>query len=154
MTEFFLKFPLFYLANEEIQSGKIQNNMLILNFPAPFSAGFPLTLQDKRVGISKVFLSFLTLFLYIPWVCTRHLSLSFYWITLCIFQISMSHPLDSYQKSLRHVHHVCYCFEFHSSGIRRSCERRVAKKCIPGKSRLRFHGYFYDGMHSESKAFL
>lgn len=71
---------------------------------------------------------------------------------LIIFQISMSHPLDRYQKSLWHVHHVCYCFEFHSSGIRRSCERRVAKKCIPGKSRLRFHGYFYDGVHSESKA--
>ena len=46
-----------YLANEEIQSGKIQNNIYILNFPTQFSAGFP-RLQDKRAGISKNFLSF------------------------------------------------------------------------------------------------
>ena len=49
----------------EIQSGKIQNNIYILNFPTLFSAEF-LRLQDKRVGISKVFLSLFTLFFYIP----------------------------------------------------------------------------------------
>ena len=52
MTDFFLKFPLFYLANEEIESRKIPNNIYILNFPTPFSAGFPHSL-DKRAGISK-----------------------------------------------------------------------------------------------------
>ena len=51
MPEMFLKFPLFNLANEEIESGKIQNNV-ILNFPIPFSAEFPCS-QDKRAGISK-----------------------------------------------------------------------------------------------------
>ena len=64
MTGKFLKFPLFYLANKEIQSGKIQTtNIYILNFPAPFSAEFP-CLKDKRAGISNLFLSFSTLFLY------------------------------------------------------------------------------------------
>ena len=54
-------------VNKEIQSGKIQNNIYILNFLALFSAGFPCS-QDKREGISKHFLSFFifTLFLYIP----------------------------------------------------------------------------------------
>ena len=60
----FLKFLLFYLANEGIQSGKIQNNINILNFPASFSAEFTRS-KDKRVGISKLFLSYSTLFLYI-----------------------------------------------------------------------------------------
>ena len=63
---FFLKFPLFYLMNEEIQSRKIQNSIYILNFPAPFSAGFP-CLQDKREWeFQKKILSFFILFLYIP----------------------------------------------------------------------------------------
>ena len=52
MTEIFLKLLLFYLVNEEIQSGKIQNNKYILNYAAPFSAEFP-RWKDKRVGISK-----------------------------------------------------------------------------------------------------
>ena len=63
--KFFLKFPLFYLANEEIQRGKIPNNIYILNFPTPFSTGFSRS-QDKRAGIRKKFLSFSTQFLYIP----------------------------------------------------------------------------------------
>ena len=46
MTEIFLKFPLFYLANKEIQKRKIQHNMCMLNFPTPFYAEFP-PLQDK-----------------------------------------------------------------------------------------------------------
>ena len=33
MLEFFLKFRSFYLANKEIQSGKIQNNKYFFNFP-------------------------------------------------------------------------------------------------------------------------
>ena len=41
----------------------------ILNFPAPFSAGFPYS-QDKTAGISEIFLLFFTLFLYIAW-CRR-----------------------------------------------------------------------------------
>ena len=49
-----------------VQSGKIQNNIYILNYPAPFSAGFPHS-QDKRAGISKKFVLFFTLFLYISW---------------------------------------------------------------------------------------
>ena len=52
MTEIFLKFPLFYHVDEEIQSRKIQNNIYIWNFPTPFSAGFPRS-RDKRVEISK-----------------------------------------------------------------------------------------------------
>ena len=40
MAEIFLKFPLFYLANEEIQSGKIQNNIYIFNFPLHFLLDF------------------------------------------------------------------------------------------------------------------
>ena len=32
-SQIFLKFPLFYLANEEIQSGKIHNYIYCLNFP-------------------------------------------------------------------------------------------------------------------------
>ena len=49
MTEKILKYPLFYLVNEEIQSGKFK---YILNFPIPFYSEFP-CLQDKRAGISK-----------------------------------------------------------------------------------------------------
>ena len=52
-----MKSPLFYLAKEEIQNGKIKNNIDILNFPAPFYAEFP-CLQDKRAGISKKILLF------------------------------------------------------------------------------------------------
>ena len=58
-----MKFHLFYLPNEEIQSGKIQNN--IFNFEYCCS-GFP-RFQDKRAAIFKFFLSFFTLFFYIPW---------------------------------------------------------------------------------------
>ena len=46
------------LANKEIQSRKIQknnNSIYILNFPTPFSAKFPHS-QDKRAGISKIFI--------------------------------------------------------------------------------------------------
>ena len=72
MTEIFLKFPLFYLANEEIQSGKIKNNIYLFNFPALFYAEFPHS-QDKRAEISKMFMSFTTLFLYIPcFLCYEH----------------------------------------------------------------------------------
>ena len=52
---------------ESPESGKIQNNIYVLNFPTPFSAEFSRS-QDKRVGISKNFMSFSTLFLYIPWL--------------------------------------------------------------------------------------
>ena len=52
MTERFLKFPLFNLVNKEIQSGKIQNDVYILNFLILFSAEFPHS-QDKIAGISK-----------------------------------------------------------------------------------------------------
>ena len=61
MTENFLKFPLFYHANEEIQSGKIQNYIYYFEFS---HSGFPQS-EDKRAGISKIFLLFFTLFLYI-----------------------------------------------------------------------------------------
>ena len=46
-----MKFPLFYLANEEIQNRKIQNNIYILNFLALFFAEFPHS--NKRAGIFK-----------------------------------------------------------------------------------------------------
>ena len=40
-------------GNPERKNSKLDSNyMNILNFPAPFSAGFPCS-QDKRVGISK-----------------------------------------------------------------------------------------------------
>ena len=52
MTEIFLKFPLFNLPNEEIQSRKIQNNIYFVNFPNLQHSGFP-PLQDKRTGILK-----------------------------------------------------------------------------------------------------
>ena len=58
MTEKVFKFPLFYLANKEIQSGKIQTNIFFFNFLAPVSAEFP---------CSQDFLSFFTLFLYKLW---------------------------------------------------------------------------------------
>ena len=68
MTENVLKLSLFYLAKQEIQSRKIQNNIVhILNFPALFSAEFPHS-QDKTQGISNFFMSFSTLFLYISCV--------------------------------------------------------------------------------------
>ena len=57
MTEFFfLKFSLFYLAaNEEIQSGKIQNNQIFFfNFPAPFSAEFPHSQEKKSRKFKKI----------------------------------------------------------------------------------------------------
>ena len=63
MAEFLLKFPLFYLANEEIQN----NIYIFFNIPTTFYAEFPRS-QDKRAGISKDFLSLSTLFLYIRWV--------------------------------------------------------------------------------------
>ena len=49
--------------NEEIQIGKNQNNIHILNFPTPFSAEFYHS-QDKRPGISKKIVSFSTHFLH------------------------------------------------------------------------------------------
>ena len=73
MTEIFLKFPLFYLVNVEIQSRKIQNNIYFLNFITSFYAEFPRS-QDKREGISKIFLSFSALFLYMPPAGTRQVS--------------------------------------------------------------------------------
>ena len=64
-TEKVLKLPLFYLAIEEIQSGKIQNNIYILNFPTSFSAEFCCS-QDKRVGIStNLSLILFSIFLYL-----------------------------------------------------------------------------------------
>ena len=63
-------------TNEEIQSGKIQNNISILNFPALFSAEFH-HLQDNRAGISKNFLSFFTLIFYtIPCKSIKSLGLA------------------------------------------------------------------------------
>ena len=52
-TEIFLKFPLFYLANEEIQSCKIQNDM-VYNFEFSRTV-FPRTSQDKRAGTLNYF---------------------------------------------------------------------------------------------------
>ena len=55
--------PAHLLCNEEIQSRKIQNYINYFEF---FYSGFPRS-HDKRLGISKLFLSFFILFLYIPW---------------------------------------------------------------------------------------
>ena len=46
--------------------GKFRISLYNLNFPTPFSVEFPHS-QDNRAGISKKFLSFSTLFLYVPW---------------------------------------------------------------------------------------
>ena len=54
--------PAFYLSNEEIQSGKIQNN--ICNFEFSHSSGFPHS-QDKRMGVPKI----ISVFLYILIFC-------------------------------------------------------------------------------------
>ena len=62
MTEFFSKFPYFYLGNEKIQSG-FQNNIYFLKFSrSVFSREFPHS-KDKRAGISKNFMLFSILFL-------------------------------------------------------------------------------------------
>ena len=63
MTERILKFPLFHLPYEEIQSGKIQNNIYFLNFPAPLSAECP-HLQDKRAEISVFSVVFYPIFVH------------------------------------------------------------------------------------------
>ena len=70
----FLKFLLFYLANEEIQQKTEQENSKYIIYECYFRlsySGFPCS-RDERAGISKKFLSFFTLFLYIhsyvPWV--------------------------------------------------------------------------------------
>ena len=63
-TEDFQEFPLFYLVSEEIQQKTEQENSKYISY-FEFSCsgiGFP-RLQNKRVGISKIFLSFCTLFL-------------------------------------------------------------------------------------------
>ena len=54
---FFFKYPLFCLANNEIWSGNIQNNIFDLNFPAPSYAEFLHLHEDKReaIGISKMY---------------------------------------------------------------------------------------------------
>ena len=52
----------FILRTRKSRAGKFKITCL-LNFPAPFSAEVPPS-QDKRAGI---FMSFPTLFLYIPW---------------------------------------------------------------------------------------
>ena len=66
MTETFLKFPLFYLASKKIQQEMEQENSK-LDYYFKFShSGFPHS-PNKRVRISKTFLPFFTLFLYIPW---------------------------------------------------------------------------------------
>ena len=58
-----MKFPLFYRLNAEIQSRKIQNYIYYFELSC---SGFP-RWRDKREGISKIFLSFFNLFLYILW---------------------------------------------------------------------------------------
>ena len=49
MTERILKFPLLYLENEKIQSGKIQNYIYYFEF---FHSGFPCW-EDKKSGNFK-----------------------------------------------------------------------------------------------------
>ena len=74
MTERILKFPLFYHVNEEIHSEKFQNYLYYFKFSR---SGFP-HCEDKRAGISKIFLLFFTLFLYIHWSCLFELSIYTY----------------------------------------------------------------------------
>ena len=62
---FFFIFPLFYIANEEIQQKTEQENSKLAYYFEFSHSGFPHS-QDKRAGISKIFLLFFTLFLYIP----------------------------------------------------------------------------------------
>ena len=50
MTEIILKFPLFYVANKEIQSEKNQNTMYYFEFSY---SGFP-RWQDKRAGNHRI----------------------------------------------------------------------------------------------------
>ena len=64
-----------HITRAMIQSGKIQNNIYILNFTALFYAEFHF-LQDKRAGLSKKFLLFSTLFLYIP--CLNYVYIFYY----------------------------------------------------------------------------
>ena len=51
MTEKFMKFPLFYLVNEEIQQKREQVNSKYVCYFEFSNSGFP-RLQDKTVGIS------------------------------------------------------------------------------------------------------
>ena len=50
MTEKYLKFPLFYLANEEIQQKMEQENSKYVYYFEFSPSGFPHS-QDKRAGI-------------------------------------------------------------------------------------------------------
>ena len=63
----FVKSPLFYLATKEIQQNTKQDYKKNICYFEFSRSGFP-CLQNKRAGISKKFLSFFTLFLYIPWL--------------------------------------------------------------------------------------
>ena len=66
----FLKFPLFYPPNKEIQSGKTQSNFEF------FLSGFPY-LDDKRAGILKFFLLLRSLPYFYAYPGKNHLYLSF-----------------------------------------------------------------------------
>ena len=62
MTEFFLKFPLFYLENEEIQSSAERENskLYYLNFPAmDFLVG-----KIKKQEFEKSFCHFFPIFIH------------------------------------------------------------------------------------------
>ena len=98
----FLKFHLFYLANEDIQSRKIQNNIYILNVSTPFFAEFPRS-ENKR-AVLKCFQSFSTLFLYRPIIIFWSFSISvivlmYMQTTFTLQIISDGIPVDAKGKS-------------------------------------------------------
>ena len=80
ITEFFLLIHalLPILRMRKSREDKFKITYIFFNFPAPFYAEFPRS-QDKKVEISKKFLSFSTLFLYIvsPWSALIRLKKNF-----------------------------------------------------------------------------
>ena len=80
---------------QDIYKNRVKNDRNIFDIPALlsskwfFRSGFPYS-EDKRAGISKMFLLFFTLFFYIPWVdhffehgltpWTYILFLTYYWL--------------------------------------------------------------------------
>ena len=52
----FFEIPALILSTRKSRAGKFKITIHILNFPAQFSSVFP-HLQDKRTGISKIYLS-------------------------------------------------------------------------------------------------
>ena len=105
MTEINLKFPLFYLANKEILKKMEQENSKYLCYFEFSHSTLDFLVRKIKEGISKIFLSFFTLFLYIPWfyvhtqnstICIQSVMIWIFYIFIQVYCYHSVHIMHSY----------------------------------------------------------